>query len=175
MPWTNPKTWSAGETLTAANFNTHIRDNENATMHVLAYKSADEPLNTNTTLQNDDHLSFSVGANDIYNLLILMVVNDASGGSADIKIAFTLPASGAMSLFYVGANGSGTIVVNRWTVSGTSTDLAAATLDNAILIVGTYTGGGTAGTFQTQWAQQTSNASNVTVKKGSNITGLKLA
>ncbi|MGH2374564.1 MAG: hypothetical protein ACRDIC_14005 [bacterium] len=28
MPWTNPKTWSVGELVTAANMNTHVRDNE---------------------------------------------------------------------------------------------------------------------------------------------------
>ena len=30
MSWTTPKTWSAGELVTAAMFNTHIRDNEQA-------------------------------------------------------------------------------------------------------------------------------------------------
>lgn len=29
MAWTTPRTWTSGETLTAANMNTHVRDNEN--------------------------------------------------------------------------------------------------------------------------------------------------
>ncbi|MGH7206831.1 MAG: hypothetical protein ACREI2_11550, partial [Nitrospiraceae bacterium] len=28
MAWTNPKTWSIGELVTAAMLNTHVRDNE---------------------------------------------------------------------------------------------------------------------------------------------------
>lgn len=30
MAWTTPRTWVAGELVTAALFNSHIRDNENA-------------------------------------------------------------------------------------------------------------------------------------------------
>lgn len=35
MAWTNPRTWVAGELVTASLFNTHIRDNENATRDYL--------------------------------------------------------------------------------------------------------------------------------------------
>ena len=27
MPWTTPKTWATNEVVTAANMNTHLRDN----------------------------------------------------------------------------------------------------------------------------------------------------
>jgi hypothetical protein len=43
MAWTTPRTWLTGETCTASQFNTHIRDNENflrAHHGCLVYKSA---------------------------------------------------------------------------------------------------------------------------------------
>jgi hypothetical protein len=62
MAWTTPRDWTAGELVTEAIMDTHIRDNLRSVMHVLAYKTSDEFVDsgtTGTTLQNDDHLFFS--------------------------------------------------------------------------------------------------------------------
>ncbi len=40
MAWTSPRTWAAGETLTAALLNTHLRDNLNAIREREAWFSA---------------------------------------------------------------------------------------------------------------------------------------
>lgn len=45
MAWTSPRTWVAGEVVTAANMNTHVRDNMNA----LGLKTAWVPVLTATT------------------------------------------------------------------------------------------------------------------------------
>lgn len=37
MSWTSPRTWIAGEIVTAAELNTHVRDNLNAVVRELAY------------------------------------------------------------------------------------------------------------------------------------------
>ena len=54
MGWTAPKTWCVGETLTAANFNTHIRDNQLAEgPHLIARKTADQSVTSSAVLVDD--------------------------------------------------------------------------------------------------------------------------
>ena len=171
-----PKTWAFQESVESSELNTELRDALLVTWHSLAFKSADETVNNSTTLQNDDHLSFSVGTTDVWALNICLVCTDSTGTTADIKVAFTLPASGVMALGGVHSNAAATIVLDRWITSGTAVDLSTTnTGANVYLISGTYAGGGTAGTFQTQWAQNTLTVTDTKVLKGSYIAGVKLA
>ena len=67
MPWTTPRTWVAGEILTASNMNTHVRDNT-------SWLGTDKPhcrvrnsaalliANTTTTALTFDTEDFDVGA-----------------------------------------------------------------------------------------------------------------
>jgi len=175
MPsWTDPKTWSVGAALPAAELNTYVRDNTNSTAHLLAYKSADESVTSSTTLQNDDHLFLAMGANDIWYVSVGVLVNDASSSVADIKIAFTFP-SGSLALYTIYSDTGSTIAFHEWRVSGTADSLGVTNVDRFITIAGIATNGATPGNLQMQWAQVVSNAAAVTVKKGSLITGFKLA
>src|SRR6266545_451259 len=101
MPWTTPKTWSSGETLTAANFNTHIRDNGDATWHLIARKTTDESVTSSGVLQNDDQLLWSVAANEIWIARMYLLFTAATAG--DINVSWGFPASGVL---YASAPGS---------------------------------------------------------------------
>ena len=176
MAWTEPpRTWTDTELVTASIMNTHVRDQFKTTPHLLAYKSADESLNTNTTLQDDDHLFFSVAANEIWHIKLNLFFTDASAGTADIKLAFTWPASATGGFYTVFQNAGGTLAYRQWESSGSATDLSGDNATALVVIEGVLEVAGTSGTFRLQWAQNTSNASNVTVEKGSILTGLKLA
>src|SRR5262245_10037005 len=99
MAWTNPKTWSVGETLTAANFNTHIRDNENVLGPIYRkMKAADETVNNSSVLQNDDDFLFSVLANEKYAVQLVLNVN--SGATPDWKANWTKPAGATTTNAY---------------------------------------------------------------------------
>src|SRR5262245_12791739 len=90
MAFTNYKTWSVGETLTAANFNQQIRDNGNSMgPHLIARKTSDETVNNSTTLQNDDNLLLAVTANEIWQFKLCILYNSST--AADFKMAFTFP------------------------------------------------------------------------------------
>ena len=173
MAYTDPITVNVGDTGHAADWNTYIRDNFRASVHPLAYKSADEPV-TSTTLQNDDHLFFAMGANDIWYVNFGLLVNDASSSTADIKLAFTFP-SGSIALYTVYPDNAGALNWFEWRVSGTSAAINATNVDRFVSITGVATNGATPGNLQLQWAQNVSNASAVTMKKGSHILGFKLA
>jgi len=68
MAWTSPKTWSVNEVVTAANMNTHVRDNENWLANdrprCRIAQSAVQNItnNTVTAIQFDAADTFDVGA-----------------------------------------------------------------------------------------------------------------
>jgi hypothetical protein len=159
--------------MTAAVWNADVVSNFNNGVRLLAYKSADELLAANTTLQNDDHLLFAMTANDVWTINVGLHLIDASG-NANFKVAFTIP-SGSMMLTVTWRDTGNAITQFNWTVSGTSQTLRAVSGGQYCNIAGTVTNGATPGNFQMQWAQATSDAGNTTVKKGSSITGIKLA
>lgn len=129
------------------------------------YKSSDETVNNSSTMQNDDELFFSIGANESYFFTMWMIVN--SNVTADLKYTFTVPSGCYMNWFdhYYYANFSAGDTVDRVDSNGT---------DFGSLMSGVIKNGSTAGTIQLQWAQNTMNASDTKVLKGSHILLTKL-
>src|SRR4030095_8765276 len=175
MAWTTPKTWSAGETLTAANFNTHIRDNLNATWRLIARKTADETVSATTTLQNDDHLFFTVATSEVWSLQYRLLIDTFD----DFKCAWTHP-GGTVEMRVISESAGGTVTQDSLyttssptaTISRDKFDLAGGSV-NILVIDGMYISTGS-GTFQFQWAQLDASGSTV-LKTNSHLMGMKLA
>jgi hypothetical protein len=53
MAWTTPKTWTVGEVLTAANLNTHLRDNLGEVWRELTYVERTSDLSLSSTANFD--------------------------------------------------------------------------------------------------------------------------
>ena len=170
MAWTDPRTWVTDELVTAAQFNTHIRDNLNTIdSHLIVRKTADEST-TSSTLQNDDVLlTPSIGANEVWSLeWKLWIVTTAS-----FKVAVTFPSgtfSGAMdgdgdSIRAVGGTSSPT---NSLSVVA---NVAAYGMPYSLKAL--FTNGATPGAVTLQWA--ITSAGTVTVKANSTLWGVKLA
>jgi hypothetical protein len=180
IPWTAPKTWSAGETLTAANFNTHIRDNEIVASHLIVYKTADESVTSSNTFQPDDHLTFAVAANEIWvTTWRLMASGDTA---ADIKFQWTFPSGGTIRIGGIVVRSEGTIVgvsVDTGTSpAGDATNLAIsvpATGARLTEIQITFSNGGTAGNLALEWAQNSSSATATVLKQYSAVYGGRIA
>ncbi len=123
-------------------------------------KTADETVNGSSTLQDDDHLSFSVAADELIMVECHFVWDTDT--TPNIKFGLTVPAGctvqwGDSSGFGLPKTESQTIVTNS---TFETTDLS----NHFTYIIKV---GSTAGTFQLQWAQGTSNASNTVLKEGS--------
>jgi hypothetical protein len=133
-------------------------------------KTATETVNNSTTLQNDDHLLLAVGANDAWQVnLILRVTSTAV---ADFKIDFTVPASGAFSY-------KTTDLTLTFANQNAGTPYAFAinpsTTAALVFLYGIYIGGGTAGNLQLQWAQSTQEATDTQVLINSCLIAYQLA
>ncbi len=140
----------------------------------LVLKTADEVVTNNTTPQNDDHLLFAVGANEVWAFyMLLRYKEDASIG---LKAQFTVPTGGAIEIITHNIVGpaSGTADLNP-IAAATTWNYGAQTTTRLGLHWCVYIGGGNAGNVQFQWAQLNTSGSALTVEENSFIIAHKLA
>jgi hypothetical protein len=173
MAFTAPATRATDFLITAAIWNAEHVDNINTAIpHLLAYKSANESLTSNTTLQDDDHLFFTMAASDVWHIQVGLHVS--GGNDSNIALAFTLP-SGSMMLSNFSFSPGNTAQLVDWVASGASQTVRSHINGSYIWIGGTVQNGATPGNFRLQWAQAASVATALVVNKGSTIMGVKLA
>lgn len=184
MAFTDYKTWSVGETLTAANFNAQIRDN-GLTMppHLIVRKTADETVTSSTAFQDDDQLLMALATNTTY-LVRLVVLFTAVPSTGDIKFQFTMPTACSVFMNTIGFQVSGGTVnvgpmVGTTSPTGTSILLGlntgAAGDVRVVPFEGVVINGANAGNLTLQWAQNTSSGTGTVVKANSTLWAVKLA
>lgn len=139
-------------------------------------KTADESI-TNNTLQDDDHLFFTLSANTNYYIRLRVFFTTAA--TPDFK-------------YRVVASGATISLVRRWCdrVTGAATARTAVAVQTAfdsadVAMAGSGNDGivfediivhvgGTGGTFKFQWAQNTTNATAAIVRAGSHLEHMTL-
>jgi hypothetical protein len=127
-----------------------------------AEKVADESVTSSTTLQDDNDFTFTVGANQTYEIDGIIKVSCSSTGL--LKAQFIAP-SGSTEFINVFVNRSAADDVTFMYSPTTEYNLATTTISSTtdvIMIHGTVKTTSTAGTFKLQWAQKTSHATATT-------------
>ncbi len=135
-------------------------------LDTIIVKAADETV-SNNTVQDDNHFSFTAAANTRY--FIDMFVNASTTSNVpDFRFSFTFP-SGTMNIMGGNLLANASAVLNG--ASGGVDNLALTnSAEGAIVIRGVINIGGTGGTVQFRWSQNTTDAVNtVTVKTGSTM------
>jgi len=152
----------------------------------LVFRTSDSATKSNATYANDDTLLGSVGANDQWLfqgfLTFTAADNGGSATTADAKINFNVPASGTIAF---GAYGSSNNAFSGYGSAATSATPGApgtndftqggAALSWGVAIAGYYTGGGTSGTVNLKWSQNTTNVSTLLMAKNSLLMLVRLA
>jgi hypothetical protein len=178
MAWTTPKTWSAGETLTAANFNTHIRDNLNAIGPLFRIrKTADESVTSNATPQNDDHLFFAIGASEVWAVQCVLFWTDNNVANSALRVGWSVPASctGTYTLAFKGSTSGALMPVDPTALGTNQVADRSQTADQTALVWATIVNSTTAGTVNFQWAQSVSSGTATTVKTNSTLLAHRIA
>lgn len=150
----------------------------NAALPLIVVKPADETVSASTTMQDDADFFFPVDANSIYYVELMLWVTSGASNTPDIKTGWTLPASATATLAQLmydsGATGATTISIgHRYQNTTPTTAQPAGVLTSAVQpassvwIRAVIRTGGTAGTAQFQWAQNTSDATGTVVKQDS--------
>lgn len=179
MAWTAPRTWVSSEVVTAAQMNAHIRDNLNA-INGFVRKTADESVTSSTTLQNDDHLLYTIDATGTYLFDAWLFANSAADNAGDIKYGFSFPTGtvifggvGLVDTVTTGSSGSDQAIAFTTPTSGSSaisyaTSNLSAGFATMVYVHGILIATAT-GTLRLVWAQNSSNASATTLKSGSHM------
>jgi hypothetical protein len=180
MAFTVPKTWAFQEGVESAELNTHLRDNFLAMgPHLIVRKASDQSVTSSTAFVSDTALTMSVGISEVW--LFRFHLRYEASAAGDIKIAFSLPASGqidATANLPIGTTGS--FQDATWqTITATDANPlgfagAGAGLARTQVIDGTYIGGGTAGSVTLRWAQNTSDGTATKVLTHSTLWGVQL-
>jgi hypothetical protein len=175
MAWTTPKTWSAGETLTAANFNAHVRDNLNAVgPHLIVRKTSDETVTSSTVMQADNVLILPVLASEVWMVDWRLLVDSGPGG---MDVRWTFPSGGTLSFAWVPNAALGYQFVDTGT--SPTADQAFGTESagefRSIIVHGIYVNGGSGGNVTLEWAQTTSDGTGTVMKANSTLWAVKLA
>lgn len=182
MAWTDPATGPAvtGTVAPASLWNTFVRDNFLAMgPHLIAKKSIDEPLASNTTLQNDNDLIVPGLANEIWR--IEWFLRYEADTAADLKTAWTFPTGAGAFLSLVATGRDSTSAFGGSAIDQNTSPSATMTWTGAgageplpLRIEGWWSVGATPGDLVLQWAQVVSNATATKMLLGSSVFGLKL-
>ncbi|MDX1766317.1 MAG: hypothetical protein R3313_05195, partial [Candidatus Saccharimonadales bacterium] len=145
--------WECGDLLAAGN---------NAQQKA---KTADETVTNSTTLQNDDHLSFPVGANETW--IYFVYINPDGPANVDIKYDWSVPSGTTCESTAVSITGGGVTFGNLACATATGGMPTSNDVNTEHLIFGTINSGATSGTAQLRWAQFAARTTGTTVKSGS--------
>jgi hypothetical protein len=134
---------------------------------VLIRKSADESVNNSVAMQDDNELKWPLSANLTYTFLLFIAYDSST--VADIKIQFTLPAGATMAWHGTGLDTALAYknVANIGAATASAYGGAGAGLGRLITVSGSVIMAATAGNLTLQWAQNTAEASNTSVRAGS--------
>lgn len=140
---------------------------------IVLRKTADESVTSSVVLQNDDHLTFPIAANEEW-LVELTAFLGTSLTTTGYKAAFTVPAGATMRAwgFSLLTSASVTDVSSSTTSSGTPFIGVTPALGNngALKLFLWVLNGATPGNVTFQWAQATSVGTALTIFKGSYMT-----
>lgn len=133
-------------------------------------KTANEDVNNSVTLQNDDSLvSASLPASSVWQFEMRISYVSAST-TPNIKFDLVLPSGAEFKMVGIGKDTGGTVQLFACNDGNSAPRLGSydtlATYQT-LTIIGTIVIGGTAGTCQVQWAQNTATVENTTLQASS--------
>lgn len=142
-----------------------------------ARKTTDESV-SNSTLQNDDHLSFTVDTNEVWEIDGVLNMDCSSTSQGGIKLAFAGPTGSTINVhvfILAGYNTQSTDEIRLiLDTPGTALGWTSVKSNNAVYIKGIFTTSTTAGTLQLQWALNNGSSETTTVKQNSYIKLLRI-
>ncbi len=135
----------------------------------VVHKTGGETVTSSNTLQNDDHFTFSVAANERWKGSITFPMT--ANGSGGFKFDITAPSGASGSCAMYGLNA----YVTAWTAIGTGGGATATATNATITITFDVTNGANAGSITLRWAQNASFGTGTTVGSGGILLATRMA
>jgi hypothetical protein len=168
--WAALATGTAGQVLTSGGAGANPSWGDVSFSGLIAKaKTSDESVTSSTSLQDDDDLFFAIGANETWVFILPFgLVCGASGG---FKWAFSVPASASA----FGSNLAGLArLASVDLTTGSGETSSSTTASNQPFIAGYCANSSTPGNVRFRFAQNVSNGTATTVKRGSILIAAKL-
>jgi hypothetical protein len=165
---------AASRAIINTNFTNLNTDKVETSSIVRAYKSTNETINNSSTFQNDDHLFFSIAANEAWAFTIFFIFTSEASAAADRNVKYRLVAPAGANIlmhgdWYQDAAGDGEFF-NPFVKQA-----FGGPERRADVLTGHVINGSTGGTVNFQWAQNAANAFNTTAHTGSYLIAHRLA
>jgi hypothetical protein len=138
---------------------------------VIVRKTADEPVNNSTALQNDDELLLAMAANEVWEIDLNLIFQ--STAVAGLKLIPTVPAACVGYQHGVYIDTTPALVLTKVALVTVSVQGIAA--NSMLCLRYTVINGANAGNFQIQWAQMVAEATNTIVRANSMLIARKIA
>lgn len=147
---------------------------------ITAWKTSDETVTSNTTVQNDDQLLLPLSTNARYLFDSIIFYSGAATPAGDLKIKWTGPAGAVMQWANFGVNTSALTTYNVVVEALAAASPRAVGTNGAGAWMscrpgGILTTGSTSGNLQLQWAQNASSATGTIIYAGSYIRLIRVA
>lgn len=139
-------------------------------------KASDESVQNNT-LQDDNDLVMAIGASEKW-LVEINIYFASTTAAADFKYNVTFPTSPTASYWSttgLDSGGSANTDAPVSPASATGDTSAGSGVVRHARVIATLVNGSNAGNITLQWAQNSTNATDTTVKAGSSMIGYRLA
>ncbi len=159
---------------------TELTDDSETTLHshaggggggaTVVRKSADETVNNSSSFQSDDHLSFAIGANEVWVAQYHLYVTTTA--AADFKVGVLTPGGASPTTMVTGlVTGGGNAHSTNPRLTGVDANvdvqLEGGDTKVGVTVAVLVVNGGTAGTVYLRWAQNTATAVDTKVLAGS--------
>ena len=139
----------------------------------LINKTAAEVVTSQTSLQNDDELFFTVEANKIYNVQMLLLM--ATSTTPDFKFDFTGPSGMTYDGIWLYPNGyTGAELYSEFSEAAAEVIQPANSGTYPVVLWATIDTANYAGTVTFRWAQNTANSYQTTIQAGSWLEARKM-
>jgi len=177
VAWTTPKTWNTGfaNRATAADFNTHLRDNLNFLYRPPIRKTADQSVTSSTALISDTHLVMAMAVSEVYEFEFVLFFTAATAG--DIKLALNVPAGATGSWGAFGPDTTTPTTYKSFQAAAfgdaTTVTFGGNAANETLVLNGVVIQSSTAGNLQLRWAQSTSSATSTTIFANSFLTACR--
>jgi hypothetical protein len=174
MTWTDPRTWVAGEVVSATHMNAHVRDNLNMLRWQGVRKESDQSVTSSVTLISDTFLKLPIDASAIW--AFEFVLGYSAHNSGDLKVAINVPVGATGHFGGAGAvaaaiGSSGDLEALAYTAFGDANTItyggSTSGLDMQALVRGLVVNSTTAGDIQLRWAQAASFGTATIVRANS--------
>lgn len=149
------KVFSVNETFTSSDTNTYLAQQQ------IVIKTADESVTSSITVQDDNHLTMTLNANENYWLDGLLIVDGALAG--DFRLQFVVPSGTVRWLSDAGDSAITATLMEidrNWKAGSLTTIMGtvASGTSTVVPVMGIIRTAASGGTFKLQWAQGTSSA-----------------